>query len=96
MTMTRDQAIAAYHRVDQWSKRQHERLRQTILIPHFAGNECCLHNWSINYESADYYRRYGTRGITTEAYKAGKFYNWKQRQIWDEASRLQKAFARYF
>lgn len=94
--MTREKAIEAYRRVDAWSQREQARLRESILVKYFAGDCCCLHNWMLNYESADYYRRFGTRGISEEAYKAGKFYNWKERQIWDTASRLQSHFAKSF
>lgn len=87
--LTRKQALNAYQRVQDWEQRQSNELREAILVKHFGGSLCCLHNWMLNYEA-------GRVHITAEAYHAGKYYNWKQRQIWDTSTRLEQAFARYF
>lgn len=87
--MTRKQQIEYYQsimtRIETWAQREHERIRQQILVRHFDGNGCCLHNWMLNYEQ-------GRSTITKEVYKLGKLYNYKEQQIWRESKRLKDHF----
>ena len=76
----------ALDRVRSWEQSASRRLREQILVPHFSGNGCCLHNWMLNFES-------GIPTITPEVYDLGRYYNWKQDQIWKVARRLTNHFA---
>jgi hypothetical protein len=82
--MTREQAIEAYGRVGRWEKRASAQL----LADMRAKGACdpiplTLHNWG--------------KCAGREPYKSlCRYYDWKQRQIWDAGERLQSAFAKYF
>ena len=83
--MTKEQALLTLDRVERWERNASKRLRDTILVPYFGGNMCCLHNWMINFEN-------GNRHITKEAYDKGRYYTWKQNQIWATSRRLRDHF----
>jgi hypothetical protein len=95
--MTREQAIACYRRVKEWEQSVSNQLRESILVPHFSGNMCCLHNWMIDYEQGGRDWGQGRKTIITkEVYKLGRYYNWKQNHIWQIAERLGNHFASMF
>lgn len=88
---SREEAIALYGRVKEWARSESNRLRETILVPVFSGNMCVLHNSMIAYEQGQPWRE-----MPRNYYRLGKFYEWKQNQIWRESERLSKHFARFF
>jgi hypothetical protein len=81
----RQQNIARYNRVKTWSNAASARLLATIRQQ--SGNPGLtphlLHNWSLC-------------GHYPELPSIKRNYDWKQRQIWDTASRLEKHFAEGF
>ncbi len=82
--MKREQAVDAYMRTGEWSKRMTVALLDDLRsrgardpIPHL------LHNWG----------HMGGR----EPYKSlHREYQYRQRRIWDTAARLSRSFARHF
>jgi hypothetical protein len=48
--MKRETAIARYRQVKDWERKASGILRDQILVKYFSGNECCRHNWCLNFE----------------------------------------------
>lgn len=92
--MTRQQATAAYERVESWERRQSEKLRKEILEPYF-GSTTRLHNCIVNWETG----RIETPDDPWEhcrLWALARDYNFRQHRIWNQSSRLKQSFARYF
>ena len=89
--MTRQEAMDYYgsimDRIHAWERNESTRLREQILVPVFAGNRCILHNSMVAWEQGRPWKE-----MPKNYYKLGKFYNWKQEQIWKTHRRLTKHF----
>lgn len=86
---SREKAIDLYRRVKEWERKESQRLNDTILVPLFGGNGCRMHNFMVSCAI-------GKPDDDLRKLKSAKYYEWKQRQIWDTANRLQQHFAQFF
>ncbi len=84
MIRQRQQSIDLYNRVKLWERMASARLLQDLVsrsdLPGLTPH--LLHNWSI-----------GTSPVYPHLVPIKRWFDWKQRQIWDIAYRLEKHFA---
>lgn len=78
-------------RVDAWERTASARLRAEILVPYFGGCGCRMHNCRVNYETGNW--EYPVHGKShADLARMAREFDYRQRVIWDTATRLREAF----
>ena len=91
--LNRDEAMAAYRRVNAWSDRAYKRLHSEIFVPVF-GDACVMHNSMMAWEEGKPWKCLLSR--YPNYYKLGKRFEFETSKIYRTADNLRAHFAKGF